>query len=249
MEEWIVKWDFFFILALGRSGTNFLANFLSQAQDAYVFHEPVLEDFNAYVKAFYSPADAAKYIQGFRKREIYLRMRCIESGVYGEVNSNLRRHAEAIKNAFPNATLLHLVRDGRDVVRSLIPRRIMTVKDPIATRIHPKDLDPWKTQWREMDRFSRLCWLWQVENSYLRTTIGKPVQFEKILSSYEYFSSQILEPCGIQIDKRDWENAIAHPRNTTREFSMPKWNEWTAEQQKIFREICGEEMEQCGYSF
>lgn len=214
-----------------------------------MFHEPVFEDFDAYVKAFYSHQDAEKYIERFRKKEIYVRMRHINSGVYGEVNSILRRHAEAVKKAFPEIALIHLVRDGRDVVRSLMSRRAMTIRDSISIRIHPTKTDPWQIQWAHMDRFSRLCWYWQVENSYLRTVIGKPVQFEKILSSYEYFHNEILKPCHIHIDKKEWEVAIASPRNTTSSFQMPKWDDWTAEQQRVFREICGDEMAKCGYIF
>lgn len=249
LEKWMGGWKFFFILGFGRSGTAFMANFLNQAPGAYVFHEPVLEDFYAHLKAHYSQKDAGKYMQGFRKEEIYTRMRHIPSGVYGEVNGNLRCHAEAIKKTFPSAALLHLVRDGRDVVRSAMPRRIMTIRNPFSLMIHPTNGDSCNANWPKMDRFARICWYWQEENKRLRATIGKTVQFEKILSSYDYFHDEILEPCQIYIDKKDWETAIGTPRNTTEKFQMPKWQDWTPDQQRTFRVICGEEMANCGYSF
>lgn len=117
-------------------------------------------------------------------------------------------------------------------------------------RMHPIGDDPWKSSWQKMDRFARVCWFWQEENRRLRTSIGKTVQFEKILSNYEYFCNEVLTPCGVYIEKRNWEAAVATPRNTTTgDFSMPKWDQWTPEQQKTFREVCGEEMEKCGYTF
>lgn len=249
VEEWAAKWKTFFILGLGRSGTEFMSSFLNKANGAYVFHEPVFEDFNAYVKAFYSSHDAEIYIQKFRMKEIYLRMRHSVPGVYGEVNGALRRHAPAIKSFLPNTTLIHLVRDGRDVVRSLMSRGTMTMNDPFNIRIHPVETDPWKSEWNGMDRFSRLCWLWQVDNGYLRTTIGRIAQFEKILNSYEYFYREILNPCHINIEKKIWEAAVSAPRNMTSKFKISKWEDWTPEQQKIFRKICGDEMEKCGYEF
>jgi hypothetical protein len=247
LEKWADDWKFFFILGFGRSGTTFMANFLNRAEGAHVFHEPVLEDFYAHLQAHYNPKAAERYMQGFRKKEIYFRMRQAAPGIYGEVNGNLRCHSNAIRLAFPGATLLHLVRDGRDVVRSAMPRRVMTIRNPLSLMIRPEAGDPCKSRWHEMDRFSRICWYWQEENRRLRTSIGKTVQFEKILSSYDYFQSQVLEPCGIRIEKMVWEAAIGTPRNTTGEFSMPRWDQWTPEQQKTFREICGEEMAQCGY--
>ena len=248
LETWVRKWKFFFILGFGRSGTAFMADFLNRAKGAHVFHEPVLEDFYAHAQAHYNQSQAEKYIEGFRKKEMYLRTRNISpAGIYGEVNGTLRCHVGAIRKAFPEITLLHLVRDGRNVVRSTVSRRTMTMRNPFSMSIHPTESDPWKARWPGMDRFARICWYWQEENRRLRTNIGRTVQFEKVLSSYEYFEYEILEPCGIHLENEDWKAAISTPRNTTPEFSMPKWDQWTREQQKTFREICGEEMVKCGY--
>jgi len=247
LEKWLGDWKFFFILGFGRSGTAFMAHFLDQARGAYVFHEPVLEDFYAHMRAHYSLTTGESYIQGFRKKEIYLRTRGLTPGVYGEANSNLRCHAHAIKKAFPEAAILHLVRDGREVVRSHVSRRTMTIKNPFSMQMHPVKSDKWSTEWPNMDRFARMCWYWQEENSRLRSAIGKTIQFEKILSSYEYFRSEVLEACHIHIDKKEWEMAVASPRNITSNFQMPKWEDWTPEQQNTFKEICGDEMAKCGY--
>lgn len=247
LDEWMMSWHIFFILGFGRSGTAFMADLLNRAEAAYVFHEPVLEDFYAHFRAHYDSKAAERYLQGFRKKEICFRTRHLIPGIYGEVNGNLRCHSNAIRIAFPKAVLLHLVRDGRDVVRSAMPRRVMTIRNPLSLMISPDHTDPWRASWPEMDRFARLCWYWREENRRLRVNIGKTVQFEKILSSYEYFQDQVLEPCGLHLDKKVWEMAINIPRNTTNKFSMPKWDQWTPEQKKTFMEICGEEMTQNGY--
>lgn len=138
IEQWATKTNLFFILALGRSGTTFLAKLLHQIPNTVVFHEPVQEDFKAYREAFNNPLAAKWYIHTFRKKEIYLRMRenhHVKS--YGEVNSALRRHVEALKRAFPQATFIHLVRDGRDVVRSMMSRRTMQLDDPHTRGVMP----------------------------------------------------------------------------------------------------------------
>ena len=248
LENWITGWNFFFILGFGRSGTAFMANLLNQAQGAYVFHEPTFEDFFAHRNAHYSQSSARRYMLGFRKKEIYLRMQNIPSGIYGEVNGNLRCHAQAIRETFSGEPVIHLVRDGRDVIRSHMSRRTMTYKNPFSMSIHPTEMDPWKAKWNEMDRFSRICWYWQEENARLRKAVGKTVQFEKIVSSYDYFYAEILEPCNISVDKENWVSTIGSPRNITEKFQMPKWDGWTPQQKKTFIDICGDEMEECGYS-
>ena len=247
MNETLEKWKFFFILGFGRSGTAFMAEFLNKATGAHVIHEPVFEDFYAHTRAHFNPKAAESYMQNFRKKEIYLRMRKTPPGVYGEVNGNLRCHTVAIRNAFPEAALIHLVRDGRDVVRSHVSRRTMTIKNPFSMRIHPIPSDLWSSRWGEMDRFAKICWYWQEENKRLRMTVGKLVQFESILSDYDYFYAEILEPCGVQIDKKTWQNSVPTPRNITSHFKMPQWNDWSPAQKKTFIDICGDEMAQCGY--
>ena len=239
MDKWIQNWSFFFVLGFGRSGTAFMANLLDKAPDAYVFHEPILEDFYAHARMHWNTDDGDRYIQSFRKREIYTRMRRIHSGIYGEVTSTIRCHAEAIKKTFSKVALIHLVRDGRDVVRSTFSKRTMTIKNPFSMSIHPDKSDYWYASWPDMDRFSRICWFWQEENRRLRKAVGKTVQFEKILSSYEYFASEILGPCGIHIEKKDWNIAIATPRNTTSKFSMPKWDDWAPDQKVPFGRYVG----------
>jgi hypothetical protein len=249
IDRWVKDWKFFFILGMGRSGTSFMADFLDHAPGAHVFHEPVLEDFYAHARAHYDSLEARRYIEGFRRTEIYTRMRNFPSGIYGETNSLLRCHAEALAVTFPQSTILHIVRDGRDVVRSQVSRGTLTLHNPFSMSMHPTNSDPWKEKWPGMDRFARLCWFWQEENRRLRLATKQTVQFEKILAGYDYFAEQVLQPCGIHIEKKDWEATIKTPRNVSKEFTMPKWDKWTAQQQQTFREICGAEMEKCGYDF
>ena len=248
LENWLLNWEFFFILGFGRSGTAFLSHFLNKAKNAYVYHEPVFEDFFANSLTHFSLEAGEYYLRSFRIKEIFSRTQTItKPGIYGEVNSTLRAFAQVIPKVIPNAKLLHLVRDGRDVVRSNIPRRTMTIRNPFSLAHFPMGSDPWKERWPEMDRFARICWFWQEDNRMLRTTIGKTIQFEKLVSDYDYFSEKLLLPLGLQIDKGLWSKNVNVPKNTTPSFDMPKWNEWTDKQKKTFIEICGDEMRDSGY--
>ena len=247
IEAWLGDLNVFFILAIGRSGSMFLTHLLNQAPEAQVYHEPVLVDFAAYTEAFHNEKIAEYYLRRFRKKEIYLRIQDESLGTYGEVNTNLRRHCNALKQEFPNVILIHLVRDGRDVVRSMMSRRTFQAWDPVTAQIHPHEEDRWAGAWPQMDRFEKLCWYWMTENRYLRHAINRTVQFEKLLSDYEYFASELLAPLNLTIPKYAWRTAKERPKNVTRQYQISHWSDWDTDKKQAFERICGGEMRENGY--
>jgi len=246
-DEWIENKKIFFILATGRSGTQFLSSLLNKSPGAYVVHEPVREDFRSYKEVFYDEKKAHKYIQGFRKKEIYDRAREREIHTYGEVNSVLRRHCYALKKSFPNAQIFHLIRDGRDVVRSSMSRGTMLANHPSTQKIRPTPESPWKEKWNSMTQFEKICWYWDVENRYLNECIKKTLQFEKLISSYEYFKEHLLDPLELKISKETWQKEVHSPENITSQYTIPHWSEWDKREMDAFNEICGDTMRANGY--
>ncbi|HSE84297.1 MAG TPA: sulfotransferase [Thermodesulfobacteriota bacterium] len=248
IEQWAEGRNIFFVLSLGRSGTKLLADLLNEAPGTCVAHEPVIEDFRAHQEAFHSEESARNYIRHFRRKEIYLRVGKEAISTYGEVNSVLRRHCNALREAFPNATFIHLIRDGRDVVRSMISRKTMTLWDDHTRHIYPTEGDPYRTKWSDMSRFERLCWYWQVENRYLRAFVEEKVRFEELITSYEYFKQNILYPLKLEISEDVWRKVMNVRKNVTEEYKIPHWSQWDGVKLESFRKICGEEMIKNGYS-
>ena len=247
MNSWFESKNIFFILSIGRSGTKFLADLLNKAPGALVVHEPFIEAIPHQI-AYHDSQKAEEYITKFRKKEIYLRVHKLNINTYGEVNSWLRRHCHALKKAFPKAKFLHLVRDPRAVVRSMYSRETMLPKAYDSRWIYPKEGDPWKDQWQHMTRFEKLCWYWTIENRYLRECIGREaIQFEKVISDYEYFREKVLEPLGLEIPRDTWEKEVKRPKNVSVEYRLPHWSKWTKDMKESFEKICGEEMEKYGY--
>jgi len=135
----------FFITGMGRSGSFFLADLLNSPGVA-VYHE-THTDYKALVDAYWNPANAIEYIDGMRSRVIASRILAAKCEVYGEVNGLLRFHVNALRR-FENATILHLVRDGRLVVRSGMNRKAFTPTDSNVTgRIEPWADDPYRERW------------------------------------------------------------------------------------------------------
>jgi len=245
VDDYFEDKKLFFILSMGRSGTKWLVDILNAAPRASVVHEPFIEA-GPHQEAFTDPLRAEEYISGFRKKEIWLRINKLDIDVYGEVNSFLRRHCDVLKKAFPNAIFIHVVRDGRDVVRSMYSRETMMPGAYDTNRIYPREGDPWRDEWSNMSRFEKLCWYWMIENKYLRECVGNTVQFEKIITDYEYFDRKLLKPLNMRILKKFWEEKINKPKNVTNHYKLPHWREWN-EKKDVFNMICGKEMEKNGY--
>jgi hypothetical protein len=98
-----------------------------------------------------------------------------------------------------------------------------------------------------MSRFERLCWLWAVENEYLRGCIGHAVRFEEVISDYEYFRQEILDPLCLDIPEETWRKAVRLPKNVTKQYGIPHWTTWKDSETQAFLRICGREMRANGY--
>jgi hypothetical protein len=140
-----------------------------------------------------------------------------------------------------------MIRDGRNVVRSMMSRRTFTWRDPITQAIHPKCQDPYFEKWSSMNRFEKICWYWRVENEYLRTHTIKTIRFEKIIDDYEYFIVNLSKSLDLDIPEYVWRNSINRPRNITQKYKFPHWTEWDFGIKNTFKKICGDEMLINGY--
>ncbi len=249
IDPWFDKRSIFFILGMGRSGSLFLSSLLNQSPDVCVCHEPVRLDFFAYLLAYYDENEAVNYIKSYRKKEIFYRNMEKNENIYGEINSILRRHVKALRMFFPRAKFIHLIRDGRDVIRSMMSRRTFTSKDPITSNIHPREDSPYFEMWNTLSRFEKMCWYWSNENQYLRNEISKSIRFEKLISDYTYYEEKISGDLNIRISQKMWEESVKLPKNITISYQIPHWRDWNYEMKKTFEKICGDEMEKNGYKF
>jgi len=254
VNEWFSSREVFFILGMGRSGTKFLSELLGTDKTALVFHEPITEDFESTVAAHKSNSNAEEYIKSYRKKRMYLlAIDHLRSSpykiirIYGEINSALRFHAGALQKFFPNAKILHLVRDGREVVRSIMARKHYTKTGVGHHSLAPREDDFFFCEWDRLTRFEKVCWLWADANKRLRENVRRYVQFEKLISDYSYFHENIESYIEIDIGEEQWSKAVKKPENVTKAHVFPHWTEWDTSLMKSFNNICGGQMVELGY--
>jgi len=239
----------FLITSTGRTGTTWLAKFLNKrVNDLCVMHEPVPNEDCFHKIAIMNPAEAEKYLLDFRFGEIALRCVANKATIYGEVNSKLRRHITSFKKYFPDMKIIHIIRDGRDVVRSVMSRNAYTNKDKNYHDFIPPISDIHPHKWSRFTRFEKVCWLWTYENSYMRRHADLTVRFEDSISNYAVFESMLLTALGMRLNlEQEWMELIRTPKNVTKTFLFPEWPEWSQSNKNVFIELCGEEMKRYSY--
>ncbi len=251
-----------FVLALGRSGTQFLARMLQHDPNAAVYHEPYAED---RINMALRHAGMGTVVDGkMATRFEEMARRSAGHSLHLETNSYLRYEAPWLAQNL-DAKLIHLVRDPRTFVPSAYARDVYTPAD-IQAPIVPHNSDAYARKWQHMDRFAKICWYWNHSNTQLADTTPNSIHMESILDDYEALSEHILQPFGLQLDKAVWQNEVSRPANTRTRYrcrrilrglsgrasrahhmKLPAFPQWSTEQKKIFDEICGGTMERLGY--
>ncbi len=258
--------QFFFVVALGRSGTEMISTLLQLDQRACVHHEP--HEYDAKIVGLRRARLFDQALDGLLESRFDELISGMDGRyeIYGEVNSYLRYETDWLTRRF-SAPLVRIYRDGREFVRSSYSRPVYTAQDGNLP-ILPCNDDPAARRWSSMTRFEKLCWYWNHTNSYLADHVPAGGKMERALTEYDYFHERILEPLGLEVPEESWSNLVSRPRNTSSRYnreqlirrlfsrtrraaspgSIPHWSKWNDEMTRQFWSICGDTMTRLGYT-
>lgn len=217
----------FFVVGTGRCGTLWLSKFLNTSDIAVVHHERLGTDRDASEIA--SEEESEEYI---RIRVPLIKIELLEKHYYGEVNSYMLFHINALRSVL-GAKVSLLVRDGRNVVRSRHSRDTLLGEGP-GKFLNPED----------DARFEKLCWLWNWQNQLALSRNVEAIIFERLLEDWAYFNSFFGF---LEIDKHAWESSRKIRENASAEHRLPEYQYWEPERRAIFDKHCGRLMDKLGY--
>lgn len=184
-----------FVLSTGRAGTLTLAKILALSNDHLVFHEPspILYGLS---KLCYSKSPQEPFIDVFGEAFIAARKSLLnladESGKsYIETSPQTTFLARAIHKIIPDAKFIHIVRDPRAVVRSMVRRKWYEGNRFDKFRISPQLGQPYYDKWDDMTNFEKNVWLWTETNRWIMDfTSTLPVEKKLFIKAEEVFLPQ-----------------------------------------------------------
>ncbi len=245
----------FFIVSTGRTGTQFLARFFNRFPGVYANHEPnpdFLELAIEYAKGAVSTEKAIETIERTR-RAMFRRIKRKDASIYVESNNRFFSLLVPLQDAFSDFKIIHLIRDGRDYVRSGMSRPWYTERDPYEGKRMKATCfadDEYNEKWAEMSRFEKIAWRWQKKDAFILRDLKSmsnvlTLKFEELFQSEDYKGlRKMCEYIGLPTEETNHtiEQMISEKINATDEYTMPRWTDWDSELIQKFDTIAGTHM-------
>lgn len=237
-----------FILSTGRTGTKFLAEFFNRAPDVFAVHEPkpsrVLRFWTmAYLQRKVSEPKMREILNKFRAKKIH----STDEEIYIESNNFMAGFTNAITKELEDSTIIHIVRDPRDYVKSAMNKGADSRLKGLANRFLPYAHLPLKRKKHAV--LIRTAEYWKLVNEYLEGADSKSsyhlYKFEEIFDPKSKKLENLIGVLGVELvpESSDRNQKV----NKAHLKVMKSWESWSNEECRIVDEICGPLMKKYGY--
>jgi len=241
-EQFFQEYSPAFVLSSGRCGTQLLTKLLTLEKNSNVYHSHYIVP-SPLFKLFQSKAYRIKDIdrltdifEAARSETIYRSYRTGRQ--YVETNDRITFFAFAIKNLFPKAKFIHLVRNPIKVVISYLRRKNYQNFDSIDIGL-PRLNTP---QWEQMGIIEKNAWRWNETQMFIERvklkypasciTIKAEDLFKNISTTKKIFSFLGFDcPHDKKITK-----IIAKPMNKQILGEYKKYSYWSASEKEQIRQ-------------
>ncbi|MGH8488799.1 MAG: sulfotransferase [Gammaproteobacteria bacterium] len=247
-EYWRGLQKLYFFLSTPRSGSKWLSEFLDRATPLRGTHEFTL---NHRFQDGQLRADklTLEHTNDLTANPALVRDLMLESRAwieesprdYAEANVYLGHFIGTLDQVFPDATLVHLHRDPKDVIRSLINRDWYDTPEDDRHPSVPVD------GWSQMSQFEKACWYVRAVNESLIARCPKRIRFEEMVADSSTFTAD-LEALGISVYPLLAAPLFGRPLNLSYHTEFPDYEHWGAEIKAIYHAICGGLRRDLGYA-
>jgi hypothetical protein len=237
-----------FITSTGRTGTWFITRLVNEAvENAWSLHEPK-PHFKREGWELLKNQPTKWHAVYFKWPRQWRQLQHAEQW-YVESNYHLFACIPLIRQVWPGATIVHVVRDGRPVVRSWLNRNRYLGHDHIKPAFFPDSPIDEKT-WQSWNPVQKNAWYWQAINSFARQQ--EPdylLSFEQMFyPPYKDLYTLLDIMPDVRYQSRDVESMLNERINKTQHSFFPYFEEWPLQWREQFWSIAGKEMAALGYS-
>ena len=250
-----------FFLSTGRCGTKWFSDLLEKDRALAVFHRPVpslaiqgRQIYKRLVKGNgnLSEAEKSMIMEIFwAAREDPIRYTYKTGKRYLETNNYITFFAPVLKEIFPDAKFVHLIRHPGEFVRSGISRHYYSGKSMDAARLSPEN-DEEKKYWEKMGQFSKVAWLWNETNRLIDQMMADSSAHlckRFIINDMSLGSvKDLLTFLEISLPDRAIRNALPKKKNTQKHTLDPFISWERGDKEEVIR-ITSELAETYGFSF
>jgi len=244
---WRGEQKLYLFLSTARCGTVWLSQFIDRATSATGLHEWTLNHRYEGETLIEDKRTSNDYdtLCRDRTKAVNLMRQSLRSirqmpGDVAEANVYLEPFITELRELAPRATIVHLHRDGRDVVRSILNRGWYDNPGDHKHRVVPVE------GWDELNRFERACWYWRYTNEAIAPHASTRLAFEQIVSDRAALEAH-LEQLGIIVHPLLADAVYDQPLNVTRQPRVPSHEEWPEQYRQTFERICGPVQAMLGY--
>jgi hypothetical protein len=212
-----------FILSSPRSGSKSLSYSLDKLQDVDSYHVPTRVDDYTCSRYLKDISKMNSIRRGLIKKSQKIKHHYSENAVC------LRYHLNDVISEYPKCNIIHLVRDGRDFIRSGMSR-------------------VWYRKYSQSERIKKIAELWVNNQREIRKNIPKKnyggvVRMEDLVKNG--LGDFIRDYLKLKFDN----NIEMLDIHKTKKYEIEHWNKWTIEQKEIVEKVAGEELKFYGYKW
>lgn len=246
-----------YTISTGRTGTSALIKLLNLSNKINAYHEPspLMGEMN--VEAFYHLNE--NYNQ-YKKAFISSRfLNILRSALLGKVYAEhgvLVALTPLISEVFPKSKFIHIYRHPGDVIRSGMSRGWYNNHSWDKYRVSPllegSDKALWDSDW---GAYEKNCWFWNKINDFgihMAQVLPKEriiqIRFEDLFEDRSNYYTKIYDFLEVNSPNQDTVRALlSQKHNKQKQFTMPKFSDWSPGQKKILYSISGVTMKKLGY--
>lgn len=245
-----------FFLSTGRAGTKWFSDLLAADTSLKVLHNP-------YPNLAYQNKLAFKLLQdksaGKREKEMlkefyllarenHIRYSVKTSRRLVETNNAISFFAPVIRELFPEAKFVHLIRHPIDFIRSGYKRNYYTGAPEDQKRLEPLD---GKVYWEEMNRIGKIAWLWKETNKFIEEFKPRVESGKFFTLSFSNFNEEnirkMISFLDVNIDHHRIVKRIDKPTNIQRTGTAPDFEQWEESDQMHVKNLCGDLAKRYGF--